>query len=215
MLEDNGPTFQTFTKETIIPEIVLQQQRAAENSQRNIHVNLSLEENTLAKLHINRTVKNIDFKIFKIDVSDKSYLDQIYTYIKNVSKCSHYKELVVDLGSKIDVDIFNKNTLYNITFKGLDFVPAHCFNSYVSSIIIEAGGLIFSNLPSTFRIPVIDTMSQLVFIEKNKLQKETLSEMIHQYGGQRYKDNCLSVDSKVNVLCMNKYPMWTKPAIFA
>ena len=210
-MEDQGPQFQSFTKETIIPEIVLQQHRAAERNTRQVHVNLSEEEGTLHTLYINRNPKNIDFKIFKIDVDNKQYLQTIYDYIKNISKCTQYKELIVDLNDKVELDIFNKTTLYNITFKGFDVVPTHCYNSYVSQIIPEAGGLIFSNLQ--IDIPIVDTMSQLIFIERKYLENENISTVIYRYGGQKYKDNCLSLDKSVNVLCINKYNMWNKSCI--
>jgi hypothetical protein len=201
-----APTFKSFERASMIPENM--------NPIRNNIIpgtNLTLEENNVYPLVINRTKNNFDKHVYVIFSDNQELINNCLTYIRNLTKLT-IKEDIIDMLEEFKLKDYSEEYIYSYDFrkndiKNVDIAGKEHLNSMLQHIIDKTQGVIivsdsYENIPR-----LLMTRSVLIFIDKdtknvNKIIKESSNILI--------TDN---IDLK-NTICINKTSLWSKLTLF-
>lgn len=208
-----GPNFQNFTKEVI-------QNPLAQNAHQKFDLvtHINREDFNIQDLFINRTKTNLGTPIFQIIAQtsfDKKKLADILSYIKTLTRCEQ-KHLQLNIGDTYSRDKFKKEAMYIIDTRGGELKDREIFGEAVLNIqlrdIIEvSGGLIYIT-DNVRKMPaLISTMSQLVFVDQEKMDEREIEEVLKATSLLYYKTR---IQVQIDFLTINKLSLWTKISNF-
>jgi len=208
-----GPNFQNFTKEVI-------QNPLAQNAHQKFDLvtHINREDFNIQDLFINRTKTNLGTPVFQIIAQttfDKKKLADILAYIKTLTK-SEQKHLQLNIGDTYSRDKFKKDVMYIIDTRGTELKDRDIFGESILNIqlrdIIEVTGGIIYITDNVKKMPaLISTMSQLVFVDQEKMDEREIEEVLKATSLLFYKTR---IQVQVDFLAINKLSLWTKISNF-
>ena len=204
------PTFKSFERASMIPQSMMP------NSNQhimNINLNITLEENNISPLVVNRVKSNFGKHNYVIYSDDQNNINNCLTYIRNISNYS-LKEDSFDLIDELDLSKYKKDTIYTYDLrkndiKNVDIAGKGTLNCILQEIQDKSEGIVvishtYDNVPT-----IISTISNLIFIDKDIKHK---NKIVMNSASIRLPEN-INYDLN-NMICVNKTSLWSKLALF-
>jgi hypothetical protein len=179
----------------------------------NVKLNISLEENNISPLVVNRVKSNFGKHNYVIYSNNQQNINNCLTYIRNISKAP-LQEDSFDLIDTLDLTKYKKDTIYTYdlrqnTIKNVDIAGKGTLNCVLQTIQDKSEGIIiisdtYDNVPN-----IISTVSNLIFIDKdikgmNKIIMGSASIRLPEIVNYDLND----------MICVNKTSLWSKLALF-
>jgi len=203
-------TFKSFERASMIPQSMMP------NSNQhfmNVKLNLSLEENNISPLVVNRVKSNFGKHNYIIYSNNQTNINNCLTYIRNISKVP-LQEDSFDLIDTLDLTKYNKDTIYTYdlrqnNIKNIDIAGNGTLNCVLQTIQDKSEGIIiisesYNNVP-----PLISTISNLIFIDKDIKDR---NKIIMSSASIRLPEK-VNYDLN-NMICVNKTSLWSKLTLF-
>jgi len=201
-------TFKSFERASMIPQSMM-----PNSNHMTVKLNISLEENNISPLVVNRVKSNFGKHNYIIYSDNQTTINNCLTYIRNISNYP-LKEDAFDLLDELDLSKYKKDTIYTYDLrkndiKNVDIAGKGTLNCVLQSIQDKSEGIIiishtYDNVPV-----VISTISNLIFIDKDIKDK---SKIVMNSASIRLPENITyELD---NTICINKTSLWSKLALF-
>lgn len=203
-------TFKSFERASMIPQSMMP---TTNQQAMNIKLNITLEENNISPLVVNRVKSNFGKHNYIIYSNNQTNINNCLTYIRNISKAP-LKYDSFDLIDTLDLTKYNKDTIYTYdlrqnSIKNADIAGKSTLNCVLQTIQDKSEGIIiisdtYDNVPN-----IISTISNLIFIDKDI--KDTNKIVMGS--------SSIRLPEKVNydlndMICINKTSLWSKLALF-
>ncbi len=205
-----APTFKSFERASMIPQSMMPN---SHQHAMNVNLNLSLEENNVSPLVVNRVKSNFGKHNYIIYSKNQTNINNCLTYIRNISK-SPLQEDSFDLIDTLDLTKYKKDTIYTYdlrqnNIKNVDIAGKGTLNCVLQTIQSKSEGIIiisdtYDNVPS-----IISTISNLIFIDNDIKDK---NKIIMSSASIRLPEK-VNYDLN-NMICINKTSLWSKLALF-
>jgi hypothetical protein len=203
-------TFKSFERASMIPQSMMPN---SNQHAMNTKLNLSLEENNISPLVVNRVKSNFGKQNYVIYSNNQTNINNCLTYIRNMSKAP-LQEDSFDLIDTLDLTKYNKDTVYiydlrQNNIKNVDIAGKGTLNCVLQTIQDKSEGIViisdtYDNVPN-----LISTISNLIFIDKDI--KDT-NKIIMGSASIRLPEK-VNYDLN-NMICVNKTSLWSKLALF-
>ena len=203
-------TFKSFERASMIPQSMMPN---TNQQAMNIKLNLTLEENNISPLVVNRVKSNFGKHNYIIYSDNQTNINNCLTYIRNISN-SPLKEDSFDLIDELDLTKYKSDTIYTYdlrqnSIKNVDIAGKGTLNCVLQTIQDKSEGIIiisdiYDNVPS-----IISTISNLIFIDKDIKNMDKIvmgSASIRLPEKTNYDLN--------NMICINKTSLWSKLTLF-
>ncbi len=205
-----APTFKSFERASMLPPSMMPN---SNQQAMNIKLNLSLEENNISPLVVNRIKSNFGKQNYVIYSNNQTNINKCLTYIRNITKAP-LQEDSFDLIDTIDLTKYNKDTIYTYdlrqnNIKNVDIAGKGTLNCVLQTIQDKSEGIIiisdtYDNVPN-----VISTVSNLIFIDKDI---KDINKIIMNSSSIRLPEK-INYDLN-NMICVNKTSLWSKLTLF-
>jgi len=205
-----APTFKSFERASMIPQSMMPN---SNQSMMTTKLNLTLEENNITPLVVNRVKSNFGKHNYIIYSNNQDNINNCLTYIRNISKAP-LKDDSFDLIDTLDLTKYNKDTIYTYdlrqnSIKNVDIAGKGTLNCVLQTIQDNSEGIIvisdtYDNVPS-----IISTISNLIFIDNDTKNMDKIimgSASIRLPEKTNYDLN--------NMICINKTSLWSKLTLF-
>jgi hypothetical protein len=204
-------TFKSFERASMIPQSMMPN---THNQSMNITLNLTLEENNISPLVVNRVKNNFGKHNYIIYSDNQTNINNSLTFIRNISKTPLVEDSF-DLLDELDFTKYKPNTIctYDLRkndIKNVDIVGKGTLNCVLQTIQDKTEGIIIishshDNVPN-----IISTISNLVFVDKDMVKD--ISKIMNSSSSIRFPEKVnFELD---NMLCINKTSLWSKLALF-
>lgn len=205
-----APSFKSFERASMLPESMMPNRN---QSYMNVKLNLTLEENNLSPLVVNRVKNNFGKHNYIIYSDNHPTTNRCLTYIRNLTKYT-ITEDSIDLIDTFDITKYNKEQIYlydlrKNDIKNVDIAGKSTLNTIMHNIQDNSQGIIivsdnWDNVPN-----FISTMSNLIFIDNNI---KDMNKIVSHSSSIRLPET-INYDLK-DVLCVNKTSLWSKLTLF-
>jgi len=203
-------TFKSFERASMLPQSMMPN---SNQHAMNVKLNISLEENNISPLVVNRVKNNFGKQNYIIYSNNQININNCLTYIRNISKAP-LQEDSFDLIDTLDLTKYKKDTIYTYdlrqnSIKNVDIAGKGTLNCVLHTIQDKSEGIIiisdtYDNVPN-----IISTVSNLIFIDKDI--KDT-NRIIMSSASIRLPEK---VNYDLNdMICVNKTSLWSKLALF-
>jgi hypothetical protein len=204
-----GPSFQSFKKETIHNPLINQ------NFINNKTYYINKEESNSIPLYINRTSKNFSYPFFQVIYPSLSidYLSSILYYVQSVLQKSIIEYVEFDCLKTYSTHNYNKDTIYIFDFtsdkiKNMELNP-NSLSLFIFSILDKVGGIVaignsIEQFPKSF-----STLSSIVFLDKNM---PDFSKIVGITSFIRLNKNVIIDQDNI---CIDKLSLTTKVSSFS
>jgi hypothetical protein len=205
-----APTFKSFERASMLPQSMMHN---SNKHAMNIKLNLSLEENNISPLVVNRVKSNFGKHNYIIYSNNQTNINNCLTYIRNLSKAP-LKEDSFDLLDMLDLTKYNKDTIYTYdlrqnNIKNADIAGKATLNCVLQTIQEKSEGIIIIS-DTAVNVPnIISTTSNLIFIDNGI---KNADKIIMNSSSIRIPEN-INYDLK-DMICVNKTSLWSKLALF-